>query len=163
MIIDETWYQRPPGVSEATSAGGIVARRWEQQIYIALVQEGNRLEYVLPKGHVEPGETIVEAAEREIAEEAGLNDLKFIAELGVKERLDFAKQCWKKTYYFLFITDQIDGTPTDPNLSYQLGWFPIDELPTLFWPEQQELIKTNSKLIQKSLGIEQEMGNIKNG
>ncbi|WP_198954215.1 hypothetical protein [Moorena bouillonii] len=77
----------------------------------------------------------------------------YLAGFHIKERLDFAKQCWKKTYYFLFITDQVDGTPTDPHLSYQLGWFPIDELPTLFWPEQQELIKTNSKLIQNSVSI----------
>ncbi len=142
-MIDQTWYERIPGVPEQISAGGIVARLENDQIYVALVQENKRSEYVLPKGHVDPGETIEEAAKREIAEEAGLSNLQLIAPLGMQERLDFRKRSWKKIHYFLFITDQVEGIPTDPYIHYQLDWFPLNQLPSLFWPEQKELIETN--------------------
>ncbi len=142
-MIDQSWYERIPGVPEQISAGGIVARLDNKEIYIALVQENKKREYVLPKGHVDPGETIEEAAKREIAEEAGLSDLQLLIPLGVQERLDFRKRSWKKIHYFLFITNQIEGTPTDPHIHYQLGWFPLDRLPSCFWPEEKALIETN--------------------
>lgn len=43
--------------------------------YIALIARLNRagrLEWCLPKGHVEPGETLVETAVREVEEETGI-------------------------------------------------------------------------------------------
>ncbi|MYE88335.1 ADP-ribose pyrophosphatase, partial [Candidatus Poribacteria bacterium] len=33
-MIDESWYKRPPGVTDRTSAGGIVARIADEQIYV---------------------------------------------------------------------------------------------------------------------------------
>ena len=49
-MIDESWYKRPPGVSDRTSAGGIVARIEDGRIYVALVGELGLTERVLPKG-----------------------------------------------------------------------------------------------------------------
>ncbi|MGD2182885.1 NUDIX hydrolase [Lusitaniella coriacea] len=150
-MIDDSWYQRPPQLSESISAGGVVVRKEADRIYIAVVKEANRPEYVLPKGHVEPGETIEEAAHREIEEEAGLTDLKLLAKLGILERLSFKKRDWKIIHYFLFTTDRADGKPTDPHINYQLGWFPLDELPTFFWPEQKKLVEDNLELIHQSI------------
>ena len=151
-MIDESWYQRPPAVPEEISAGGVVARTENEQIYIALVRENKGVEYVLPKGHVEGSESLEQAAHREIKEEAGLADLQMLASLGVKERLDFYKRRWKKTYYFLFVTNQVEGTPTDPDKEYELGWFPLKQLPPIFWPEQKELIEANCAQIIKVVG-----------
>ena len=142
-MIDESWYKRPPGVSDRTSAGGIVARIADEQIYVALVGELGLTERVLPKGGVEPGESLEEAARREIEEEAGLSSLELIEELGVRERLSYDKVCWITTYYFLFVTEQVEGTPTDVEHHYELAWHPIGALPAIFWPEQRELIETN--------------------
>ena len=89
-------------------------------LYFAVVGEGDLSGYVLPKGHVEPGEEIETAARREIEEEAGLSDLRLLGELGVRERMDFRKTGWKKTHYFLYLTEQADGRPTDPNHDYAL-------------------------------------------
>ncbi|HBB35684.1 MAG TPA: ADP-ribose pyrophosphatase [Cyanobacteria bacterium UBA9273] len=150
-MIDQTWYKRIPGVPDHTSAGGVVARLENEQIYIALLQENRNSEYVLPKGHVEAGETIEEAARREIEEEAGLSHLQLIAPLGVRERLAFSKRSWKITHYFLFITDQVEGSPTDPDNDYQLEWFPLAQLPSFFWPEQREIIETNRDRIGELL------------
>lgn len=148
-IIDDSWYHRPPNVPEEVSAGGIVARLESSQVLVALVQEERDPRYVLPKGGIDPGETIEQAARREIAEEAGLSELILLADLGKKERLTYAKKAWKKTYYFLFATNQIDGKPTDRFQQYELLWAPIDRLPNLIWPEQKALIDLNRDLIIK--------------
>jgi bis(5'-nucleosidyl)-tetraphosphatase len=147
-MIDETWYHRPPGISEHVAAGGVIVRQQAGRLYVALVGEGPRAGYVLPKGHVELGEEIEAAARREIGEEAGLSDLRLLAELGVRERLDFEKTSWKVTHYFLYLTDQAEGHPTDPNHAYELHWLSLDEPLPLFWPDQRELIESNRERIR---------------
>lgn len=154
LVIDDSWYQRPPEILVETSAGGAVVRCNSGQLYVAVVREGTKREgtesaYVLPKGRLEPGETLEEAAHREIAEEAGLENLQLIAKLGVRERLNFKKTSWKQIHYFLFLTEQVDGTPTDPHIEYQLHWYPLDDLPVLFWPEQQELLESQRAFIKQ--------------
>ncbi|MEB3277549.1 MAG: NUDIX domain-containing protein [Lyngbya sp.] len=150
IVIDESWYQPLPGLKTSISAGGVVISQQNEQFYIAVVQERpNRPGYVLPKGRIEPGETLEQAARREIEEEAGLTDLDKIAELGSKERLSYSKTMWKKTHYFLFTTEQIDGNPTDPHKAYKLFWLPFDQFQSLFWPEQRELIAAYQDLIRQ--------------
>jgi 8-oxo-dGTP pyrophosphatase MutT (NUDIX family) len=147
--IDQSWYKRSPLLPQEISAGGIVARLDLDQVYIALVKEGGLPHYVLPKGHVESGETLEQAAFREIHEEAGLSDLTLLTYLGAQERLSYSKNTWKVIHYFLFLTHQIEGVPTDPHRDYKLKWVHIEELPTMFWPEQKTLIELNrAQIIQ---------------
>jgi 8-oxo-dGTP pyrophosphatase MutT (NUDIX family) len=141
MMIDESWYQHPPNVPEHVAAGGIVARAEDGRVYIALVGEKGLRKYILPKGHVEAGESLEQAARREIKEEAGFTQLQFVAPLGMKERLDFSKRNWKRTHYFLFSTEQIESVPTENR--YKMKWFLLEEIPELFWPEQTQLIREN--------------------
>jgi len=148
MIINETWYKRPPNVPEHDAAGGVVVRAENGRIYFALVGEKGLSKYVLPKGHVEAGESVEAAARREIEEEAGFSELKLLAPLGMKERLDFRKRAWKRTHYFLFATVQKNGVPSDRYHHYKVKWFPLDEFPELFWPEQTQLIRENRKRIE---------------
>ncbi len=151
-MVDESWYTRPEGLPDRTSAGGVVVRREDDRLLIALVGgEGARTGYILPKGGVEPGETLVEAARREIGEEAGLSQLVFLGELGAQARLNWARTCWTTVHYFLFSTQQVEGRPTDEDYDYRLEWFPLDALPDLFWPEQQRLIETNREAIKAAL------------
>ena len=115
----------------------MVVRLHGQEVLVALVQEPGFRDFVLPKGHVEPGETPEQAARREIEEEAGVSDLDLVGLLGVKERLNYDKTEWKKTTYFLFSArDDLDVSENAKGRR----WFRIDRLPALFWPEQTSLL-----------------------
>ena len=67
--------EKPTRISNETSAGGLCVSVRGGVPYVALIARRNRagkLEWCLPKGHLEQGESAVEAAGREIAEEAGV-------------------------------------------------------------------------------------------
>jgi 8-oxo-dGTP pyrophosphatase MutT (NUDIX family) len=140
MKIDASWYTRLPNTASRTSAGGIVVRIENGKPLIALVKE-EPFAVFLPKGGIEPGEDLEGAALREIEEEAGLSDLRLVEYLGTRERLGFSKQKWITTHYFLFVTRQEQGKPTDVSHAYSCEWFPLDALPEMLWPEQQELVE----------------------
>ena len=151
MKIDQSWYNKPSGAAEHTSCGGVVVCKDQGKILVALVTEPGFAEYILPKGHVESGEDLEQTARREIAEEAGLDDLKLIKKLGVEERLDFNKRSWGTMHYFLFVTNKVVPSPSDRDHDYIVKWFPIDQLPEMFWPEQKGLIEKNLEIIKYSL------------
>jgi 8-oxo-dGTP pyrophosphatase MutT (NUDIX family) len=146
----DRYYQKPDNVKHRTGAGGVVARidRASGKVLIALIRDRGDHEYVLPKGGVEYGETLEQAAAREIKEEAGFANLRLLGELGIGERLGGKKPVWQKTHYFLFLTDQIEGKPTDRR-DWELTWFDLDRMPELYWREQQRLIVEGRELILK--------------
>ncbi len=61
-----------------TSAGGVVYRHGEPHFLLIRDPYGN---WGLPKGHVEEGESVRQAALREVAEETGLDDVRVESEL----------------------------------------------------------------------------------
>ena len=63
-------------------AGGIVINNKQE---VAIVNQ-NHDSYSLPKGHVDKGESYLEAAKREIYEETGIENLQYIKELGSYSR-----------------------------------------------------------------------------
>ena len=150
MQIDRSWYQKPDGIPLHVSCGGVVLRRGGDKLFVALVREDGFAEYILPKGHVEPGETFEQAAIREIGEESGLTDLSLVVNLGVSQRLNFNKTSWGTMHYFLFTTRQTQGAPSDTHHSYVLEWYPLEQLPPMFWPEQKELVCSIAGKIKRS-------------
>lgn len=144
----DRFYVKPDNVKHRTGAGGVVARRDGSRALIALIRDRGDHEYVLPKGGVEYGETLEQAAAREIAEEAGFKRLNCLAELGVGERLAGKKNIWQKTHYFLFLTDEVKGQPTDRR-DWEVAWFDLNDLPAMYWREQENLIVQNREKIAR--------------
>jgi 8-oxo-dGTP pyrophosphatase MutT (NUDIX family) len=55
-----------------THAGAVVFRKREARVLYLVVSSSDGLNWVLPKGHIDPGETAEIAALRELEEEAGV-------------------------------------------------------------------------------------------
>ncbi len=75
---------KKPSIQEIVrepTAGGVIWRRHDQQVEILLIQDAKD-RWTIPKGHIEPGETAVQAARREIGEEAGLSQVEMQGWLG---------------------------------------------------------------------------------
>ena len=69
-------------------AGGIVTRRSDECVEFLLLKQiraGGEVQWVMPKGHIEKGETSEGAAIREVREEAGIEELRVVACLGEQE------------------------------------------------------------------------------
>jgi 8-oxo-dGTP pyrophosphatase MutT (NUDIX family) len=148
------YYNKPDNIKHRIGAGGVVARIDKGTILIALIRDRGDHEYVLPKGGVEYGETVEQAAIREITEEAGFRNLKLLGELGIGERLGGKKAVWQKTHYFLFITEEVEGKPTDRR-DWEVAWFDLQKLPELYWREQEEVIVSNvEKILRLASGAE---------
>ncbi len=61
-----------PDFYKLTHAGGVVFRKFEETIkYLLVTASQDRTRWVLPKGHIEPGENDRETAVREVHEESG--------------------------------------------------------------------------------------------
>src|SRR4051794_10934567 len=134
MPAPDYYYKRPLNVKTRTGAGGLVARveAGTGRGLIALIREAGGGADVVPEGGVEQGETLEEAAAREIAEEAGFTRLRLLGPLGKGERLSGRRTTWQTTHYFLFLTDQEKGTPTDRR-EWEVEWFAVEEAPELYW------------------------------
>jgi 8-oxo-dGTP pyrophosphatase MutT (NUDIX family) len=83
------------------AAGGVVINDGQ----VLLLNRSHRDEIRLPKGHVEPGETVSEAALREVTEETGFLCLAIVADLG-SQRVQFVDPYRKRSvvrdeHYFL--------------------------------------------------------------
>jgi 8-oxo-dGTP pyrophosphatase MutT (NUDIX family) len=115
------------------SAGGIVLNALGEVTVVS--QKGDS--WSLPKGHVDPGETPREAAEREVREETGITQLVFVRELGSYERYRIGKDGvgedegeLKRIHMFLFRTTQQALVPEDP-MNPEARWVPMQDVANL--------------------------------
>ena len=104
-----------------------------KHVKILIVEQKNQT-WSLPKGHLDPGETALEAAVREIKEESGVSNLTLLQELGSYDRYKISKDGGdditelKKITMFLFETEQIDLAPED------------EDNPSAVWLDKTEII-----------------------
>ncbi len=153
-MIDRSWYRRPKRIARRTSAGGVVLR-WDarkRKWLVAMAREADYPGYVLPKGGVDPGETIVQAARREVLEEAGVDQLVSLGKLCQRSRLTFSRKKWVTVHYYLFVTEDAGGKPTDlKKHPHKARWFALDDLPGMLWPEQSELLRSRNSIMLKRI------------
>ena len=146
--------RRLPRVDEF-SAGGLVVDRAAEPLRAAVIARHDRnggLVWSLPKGHVEAGETVEEAAIREVAEETGITG-RILGDLGV---IDFwfvapDRRVHKTVHHFLL--EAVDGELSDEDVEVvEVAWMTLDELATrLAYPDERALlVKAREQLAQSA-------------
>lgn len=141
-------------VSNETSAGGIAVKVEDGVAYVACIARRNRagrLEWCLPKGHIERGETPEQAAAREVAEETGIS-ADIIQPLGV---IDYwftgdDRRIHKVVHHFLLeATGGEITTENDPDQEAELAeWVPMTELvDRLAFPNERKMAQLAAELL----------------
>ncbi|SNS97604.1 ADP-ribose pyrophosphatase YjhB, NUDIX family [Micrococcales bacterium KH10] len=133
-------------VVEETSAGGIVLTYIDEVPHAAVIARRNRagrLEWCLPKGHLEGEETPPQAAIREISEETGIRG-HVLALLGI---IDYwftgtDRRVHKVVHHYLLAA--VSGRLTvenDPDAEAEdVAWIAVDQLPDrLSYPNERRI------------------------
>ncbi|MGE5820280.1 MAG: NUDIX hydrolase [Deltaproteobacteria bacterium] len=134
------------------SAGGVVYRRNAGAIEIALIRTGKR--WGLPKGHVERGEGIQEAACREVLEETGLQG-EVIAKLGeISYRYAYKKaggelaRVFKRVHFYLVRWSKGEVHGHDYEVD-EARWLPLEEaLGKLTYPTELKMVRKAISIIE---------------
>jgi 8-oxo-dGTP pyrophosphatase MutT (NUDIX family) len=125
MSTDANAKRRPPRNREF-SAGGVVVRGDETIVIVPVRRAADgRSVVALPKGHVDPGETPIEAAAREVREEAGV-DAEPVEKLGdVRYWYQRDGQRIAKQVAF-FLCEYRSGDPADHDTEVEVArWMPL--------------------------------------
>jgi len=146
--------RRPLRRVEETSAGGLILDALALDARAALIgrlDRRNRLLWSLPKGHVEPGETIQQAAVREVREETGISG-RIHAPLGV---IDFwfvaeGQRVHKTVHHFLLLAEGGELSDEDVEVS-EVAWVPLAEVSRLLaYVDERRLVDSVPGLIADS-------------
>jgi 8-oxo-dGTP pyrophosphatase MutT (NUDIX family) len=135
---------------EETSAGGLVldGARASAALIGRLDRRGTLL-WSLPKGHIEPGETADQTAEREVHEETGIQGV-VLRELGT---IDYwfvveSRRVHKTVHHFLLTA--VGGELSDEDVEVtEVAWVPLVELDQrLAYADERRLVRRALKLLR---------------
>jgi 8-oxo-dGTP pyrophosphatase MutT (NUDIX family) len=139
------------GQAREFSAGGVVVRG-EQVVTIVPTRraaDGSRV-LALPKGHVDPGESAIEAATREVREETGIV-AEPVCELGESRywyRRD-GRTIGKRVTFFLF--NHVEGSTDDHDDEVEeVRWMSLEEAETaLSHTAEREMVTAALAYLEK--------------
>jgi len=138
------------------SAGAVIFRRENSKIEYLLLHYPSSAKapkdyWDFPKGHVEKGEEERETVKREVKEETGLEDIKFIE--GFKEWIKYffkfkGKTVFKIVTFYLVETKNKDVKISFEHIGYQ--WLPYKEaLEKLTFKNAKEILQKANEFISK--------------
>ena len=145
----------PPGVAprrlpavEERSAGGVVVDVYEGEARIAVIARRNRagrVEWCLPKGHIEGEETLPQTAAREVAEETGIEG-RVLIELGTIDYWFAAGERRIHKYVHHYLLEAVGGHLTienDPDHeAIDVAWLPLrDAHRHLTFPNERRIAR----------------------
>ena len=139
---------------EETSAGGLVVDRNGGSPMVALIgrrDRRGRLLWSLPKGHLEAGETALEAAIREVEEETGIRG-RVLAPLGTIDYWFVAedRRIHKTVHHFLL--EAAGGVLSDQDVEVdEVAWVPLADLrERLAYAGERRLAVTAAELLAET-------------
>ena len=126
---EKMWEEFYAGFKVIEAAGGIVIN--EKKEFLMIYRNDT---WDLPKGKIDPGETIEEAALREVREECGFTSLS----LGEQVQSTYhiyehkERQILKVTYWYLMHSDQKSLTPQLEEGITDLSWKSVSDMKEVF-------------------------------
>lgn len=141
---------RPAKIKIEVSSGGVIFRKRDDKIEVALVAVKDGKVWCLPKGLIEKGEDEKETAVREVMEETGLRG-RIVDKIGDISYWYYIKddgaRC-KKTVHF-YLLEFLSGDTE--NHSWEVDraeWFEIDEaLRLLSYKGEREILKKAKEMV----------------
>jgi len=133
------------GATRPSHAGGIVFRcRGDLVEYLLVRSSVGADEWVLPKGHIETGETPEMAAVREVQEESGVV-ARVLAR--VADDIRFVAKGESVTVWFYLMAYQQDGQPSEGR---EIAWVVLAEaLRRIRFPETRKAVEAADSLRRK--------------
>jgi 8-oxo-dGTP pyrophosphatase MutT (NUDIX family) len=139
-------------IAKEATAGGIVYRRNADGELQFLLTQDAKDRWTIPKGHIEPGETTRETAEREIQEETGLKEMRVMDHLGkVNFRYRRANSLVLMTMH-VFLVQAMGDTDALKKEDWMndIGWFNTGEtLDKIEYEAIEKLILLGMKTIRQ--------------
>ena len=131
------------------SCGALVFRKFHGNTELLLIKHANGGHWSFPKGHVEPGETEIQTAQREIKEETGID---VIIDPSFREVVSYfpKKDVKKDVIYFVARAKSFSFTPQEEEIS-QIKWVELDRVHQLLTYDNDKQLVNKAKPLMKDL------------
>lgn len=149
---------RPASIVNLFSAGGVVFRRGEAGVEVALISVRNGKVWTFPKGLVNGKESVGKTALREVKEETGLH-ARIIGAVGESHywynNRALNQKCRKQVRFYLMEFIMGDLGDHDHEVD-DVAWFPLEAaLGELTYKGDRTILEKARAMIEKRIGKEE--------